>query len=419
LPVTNLFLLSVGKFVVLSCPDYTVRFFPQLLPAVLGMWLLASCSSHDLPDARSAFYQGNYERAIEEIGTEGIDGSDSVLVLMERGTIYQAGGEYEKSSMDFIQANDILDILETYSVSEGVGSWVVNDTVYSFEGAPFEQTILHSMTALNHLASGNWEDGGVEARRIIHSLRPDERGDEYPDDPFSRYLAAFILEMSGDQVNARVQYRLVDELLPNLHIDEQGGIGRDPENVPGTNADEQELVCFFLLGHSPSMRELRGDYYSSFSPPQIQIYAGDRYLGDASVLTSVHSLALTTWNLEAPARIAKMAARIAAKETIARSIEKEDAALGALTRIILIGMLERPDYRRWETLPRWLAVARIPYSDELSSFDIRLHGDGVAVETRISVQRPLVQRGKVIFSFVRDLPEFNSKTMHKEIDKVH
>ncbi len=107
------------------------------------------------------FYGGEYQREETEIGTEDIDGKDSVLLLMERGTIYQAEGEYKKSSMDFIRARTFLEALETCSMSEGAESWVVNDTVYSFTGAPFEQTLLHSMTALNHLALGNLEDGGV------------------------------------------------------------------------------------------------------------------------------------------------------------------------------------------------------------------------------------------------------------------
>ncbi len=395
------------------------RFLSRFFIAAFFVCLLASCASYDLPDARSAFYRGNYELAKTEIGTEAVDGKDSVLVLMERGTIYQAEGEYEKSSKDYIQAYDMLDALETYSVSEGAGSWAVNDTVYSFEGAPFEQTMLHSMTALNHLALNNWEHGAVEARRILHSLHPDNRGEDYPDDAFSRYLAAFILEMTGDRPNAEAQYFLADELLPNLHIDKRGWIGADSG---GTSESEpyngRELVCFFLLGRSPSMRDVRANY-SHYYPPRIQLYAGRTHLGDASILTSVHTLAISTWNIEGPARIAKTAARIAAKEVLARKLEKQDEALGALARIILIGLLERPDFRRWETLPLWLAVARVPYPGDLGSLEVRLTGQGVPMGTSITVDQPMVQRGNVVFSFVRDLPDFNKRKMNKEIDKLN
>lgn len=376
----------------------------------LYLWLLTSCSSHNLPEARDAFYQGNYDLAEQEISSEEINGADSVLLLMERGTIYQARGEYEKSSRDYILANDIIEKLETYSLSEGAGSWVANDTVYSFEGAPFEQTLLHSFTALNHLAQGDWDNGGVESRRIIYSLQADERGEKYPDDAFSRYLAAFILEMTGDRTNSEVQYQLGAKLLPELVIDGKGIIrpAENNDNQEDVVAAEQELVCFFLLGHSPTMREVRGSYSRHHLPPRIKLYDSDRYLGDAAILTSISELALTTWRLGAAARIAKSAARIAAKEATARAFAKQNDAMGAVARIILIGMLERPDFRRWETLPRWLAVARVSCSPELTSFDVRLEGGEYGPETKVTVQRPLVRRGNVFFSFVRDLPGFNS-----------
>lgn len=389
----------------------------QLSLAVFCIWFLSACSTHDLPEARQAFYQGNYAQAEEAIGTEVVDGKDSVLILMERGAIYQAEGLYEKSSADFIRAYDILDVLQTYSVSEGVESWIVNDTVYSFEGAPFEQTLLHSLTALNHLALGNWEDGGVEARRIIHSLKEEERGEEYPDDPFSRYLAAFILEMTGDGPNARLQYRLADELLPDVHIDEKGRINEAATSLSGKSVVENELICFFLIGDSPSMRDVRGTGKNSFSSPQITVYSKGKSLGKATILSSIYNLAVTSWNVEAPARLAKMAVRIAAKEAMAQAIEQQDQALGALARIILIGMLERPDFRRWETLPRWLGVARLPCSADLSSFDVHIQGGRNSTGNIITVQQPIVRYGNVFFSFVRDLPGFNTLKIKKEIDK--
>lgn len=386
--------------------------------ALLCLCALSACASHDLPEARNAFYQGNYQQAEKAIGAGVVEGTDSVLVLMERGTILQAKGEYAKSSINFIRANDLLKTLETYSLSEGAGSWVANDTVYSYEGPAFEQTLLHSMTALNHLALGNWEDGGVEARRILLSLKEEQRGQEYPDDAFSRYLTAFILEMNDDDSNARMQFQLANTLLADIEIDEQGRIRQNnSREQTAAEMEQHELVCFFLIGRSPTMREVRKEGDSSFLSPQIKLFAGGKLLGNATILTNVYSLARITWNLDAPTRIAKMAARIAAKEAIAVAIEKKDAALGALTRIILIGMLEDPDLRRWETLPHWLAVAKVPCPANLTSFDVTIQGGENITGYTLTVQQPVVRRGNVYFSFVRDLPGFNSIKIKKEIDK--
>lgn len=86
-------------------------------------------------------------------------------------------------------------------MSKGVASWVVNDGVQNFRGAPFERTMVHVMAAKNYLALGEWDDAAAEARRIIKSLEPDIRG-EYPEDAYSRYMAGFCLEMIDDDSNA-------------------------------------------------------------------------------------------------------------------------------------------------------------------------------------------------------------------------
>ena len=117
------------------------------------------------------------------------DGKDEVLILMERGMARQVAGDFEASSEDLLRAIDRLEELETYSLSKGGATWVVNDTMQNFRGKPFERTLLHAFAALNFLALGQWEDAAVEARRLNETVSPDMRGD-YPDEPFSRYVAA-------------------------------------------------------------------------------------------------------------------------------------------------------------------------------------------------------------------------------------
>ena len=80
-------------------------------------------------------------------------------------------GQYEKSARDYIAAADELERLETYSVSKGTATWVVNDTVQDFRGTPYERTLLHAFTAKDHLAMANWDDAAVEARDVVDGGR--------------------------------------------------------------------------------------------------------------------------------------------------------------------------------------------------------------------------------------------------------
>ena len=65
--------------------------------------------------------------------------------------------------------------------------------------------------------------------------------------------------------------------------------------------------------------------------------------------------------------------------------------------------LEMPDTRRWETLPLWLQVARVPCPPDLSAFDVVYRGKGGNVVTRQTIERPLARKGDVFVSFCRGL----------------
>ena len=140
----------------------------RTLAATAAAAVLAGCASAPLDSARMDFRQGQLARAEETLvkKADEVQPKDRVLHMMERGTIRQARGHYEDSSHDFIAAADRIRELETYSASKGVASLVVNDTVQDFRGAPYERTLLHAMTALNHFAVTNWDNAAVESRRM-------------------------------------------------------------------------------------------------------------------------------------------------------------------------------------------------------------------------------------------------------------
>jgi hypothetical protein len=336
-----------------------------------------------------------------------------VLYLMERGTVRQAEGRYAESSSDFIQAFDALERMTTISVTEDTASLVINDSVQDFRGAPYERTLLHAFTAKNHLAQANWENAAVEARRIINTLTPEAKGD-YPDDAYSRYMAGFCLEMIGDPSNAGLQYRKADETSRTAKIDDRTGrlalksVDTSVTNATAYTAEAidnspwpNELVCFILAGRSP-----HGDtVYKPYADTETyaEIVCDGKVLGRSYVLSDTVDLAFTTEQKEAVRKMLKTAARVAAKEAISYQVEQNDALLGALVRLILIGILEQPDIRRWETLPRWLEVARVPCPPDLKEFDVIFkNASGVEVR-RVHVVNPIARRGRTYVSFCRDV----------------
>lgn len=367
-------------------------------PALIAVLLLSGCAGHQLSSARTAFYAGRPAEAAQLLAEAKTTGRDRVLVLMERGTMRMAAGDYMGSVADFIQAHDEVERMTAVQVAQGTTSLVVNDTVQDYTGVPFERTLLHAMAAHDHFAVADWEKAAVEARRILNTLEDKARGD-YPDVAYARYLAGFCLQMMDDESNAALQFRKAAALVPGLAIDDRTGrIG--PASAASGPA---ELVCFIFIGglHNPAA----GSSVSKLEKAAFaEIHHEGQLLGRSHNLSDTVDLAFTTEQKEAAKKLAKTAARVAIKETVSYQIAQDNELLGELVRLILVGILEQPDLRRWETLPRWLQVARVPCPADLTSFDVVFKNhQGVTTRT-VSVTEPLARRRNTFVSYCRDLP---------------
>lgn len=375
----------------------SARLPPDLLTVGLAGCLAwsAGCSTAPVHSARDQFYRGQIEEAETALELDQLPEKDPVLFLVERGTIRQAAGHYEKSAEDFVAAAARLEALETYSLSEGAGSLVINDTVQEFQGKPYEQTMLHSMAALSYLATGAWDDAAVEARQLVARLdRAVEAG--FPDDPYSRYLAGVCFEMIDDRNAAEIEYRKAAASLEGILIEEQGGAlypaGQEPPVAPEDL--DHELVCFVMLGGAP--RGAQGAY--------AELYADERLLGRTYPLTDVAALAAATRERLAALRAAKTTGRIVIKESIAQGVDGTAGdGWGDLTRLVLIGLLERPDLRRWETLPGSFQVARVPCPADLKAYTVQVKDAGGSTVREFSLDRPLMRRRRTYVSFCRDI----------------
>lgn len=369
--------------------------------------LLAACATRSLNAARHDFYAGRYAEA-NQVLDRSIPSTDRVLFLMERGTIRLFLGDYANSAKDLIAAYDRLEQLQTYSASRGGASVVVNDTVKEYRGFPYERGLLHAFTAKDHLAMGQWENAAVEARRTLDALSPEVLGD-YPDDAYARYMAGLCLELIGDRSNAELQYRKAGALLDNVAVDDRTGrlAARNGTNdVPRVDGGNwpAELVCFVMMGRAPQGQATWRDDWAAQHAAYAEIAIDGEVAGRSYTFTDVLDLAFTTDQKEAAKKMVKTVARVAVKESIAHQIEKDNELLGELVRFVLIGLLEKPDTRRWETLPRLLQVARVPCPPDLKEYTVVFRTATGAEMGRLRVERPLQRNDRTFVSFCRDLP---------------
>lgn len=373
--------------------------------AVFLGFVLAGCVTDKVDTARDAFYRGRFSVAEQNLADLPEDGKDSVMYLMERGMVRQARRNYRDSTLDWRKAADRINYLFTRSASKTAASFVVNDKTMDFRGAPFERTMVHAFLAKNSLVQGRWEDAGVAARNIIKDVE-DLGG--FPDSAYCRYIAGLALELMYDPSNASLQYRYASNILTNMGLmvnDKNGRIfpaGASARETDRRSSDRAELVCFVLIGRSPTGASSVNGAFVPPGVPYAEIMANGRTLGRSYSLSCCAQLIQATKDKVAALQLAKDVSRIVVKETISHQLKKENEALGALAEILLFA-LESPDDRRWETLPMWFEVARVPCPADLSSFEV-VFKNANGAPTRTVTVTEMARRDRIFVSFCRDLP---------------
>ena len=369
---------------------------------VLLGFLFSGCGSTTLDMARANFHSGILPEAAQNLAEFPANDKDTVLYLMERGTIKQGLGDYDSSTQDWLEAVRKQEELETRSVTKTSASLVVNDKTLPYRGPPFERTLLRTMLAVNFLSKAMWEDAGVEARNIINHLQD---LNDYPDDAFSRYVAGLCLELLDDPSNAALQYRNAASLLKEVRIDDKTGAvtAADEEVKARQTKGRTELVCLVMLGRSPTGAQMVcGSSYPPYTS-RAEFFVDGEYAGQSYIFADTWQLLRATQKRTAALQITKTAVRLGVKETIAYQIKRQNETLGAFAELMLLAF-EQPDDRRWETLPRLLQVARFPCPADLSEYDVVIKSESGRVLKRLKITAPIVRRGDMLFSFCRDLP---------------
>lgn len=417
-----------------------LRLAVLLARCALGAFLLlvsVGCATQSLNRARTDFYSGRLDDAEATLDRDRIPQRDEVLFLMERGTVRQMQGEYAASSRDFIAAHDRLVELETRSVSRGAGSLIVNDNIRHFVGAPFERTLLHTLTAQNHFALGDWDNAAVEARRILRSLDHESRLD-FPDEPFSRYVAGLAFQFLDDPSNAALQFRLANDLVPPVRINPDSGRLRQEKTPPPKEKSEHteesddveeesrieriwpeplsdrepdipetwtdELVVLLHLGRAPRRQSVGRSPFSYRAPTYAEIYVEGRYVGRTYTLSDTAYLRAETERVRALREAARAVTRIVAKEAASEAVGRNtEPWVGDLMRFILFGLLEQPDERHWGTLPRWLQVGRVAAPPGLSEYTLVFKDSRGREQRRVDVNESIQRRRNLAVSSHREL----------------
>ncbi len=176
---------------------------------------IAACSSYVRRSTaiREALATDRFEEALDAVS--GIDASNSLLLLLyEQGMVLRCKGDYQKSNLAFERAEAVLDALYTRSITRGIASLAVSETIEQYRGDPFEAVYVNYYKMLNYLALGDVEGAMVECRRVNRRLQMfQDAGETYfVNEPFVQYMTGMVYALGGERVDAEVSFRLATRL---------------------------------------------------------------------------------------------------------------------------------------------------------------------------------------------------------------
>lgn len=92
---------------------------------------------------------------------------DRVLLLLERGTLLQAIGDYEGARRDMMIADQHLDWLDMSSTeADVIAEWLYSASSAKYTAPAYERLYLNALNMVNFLALRDYEGARVEARRF-------------------------------------------------------------------------------------------------------------------------------------------------------------------------------------------------------------------------------------------------------------
>jgi len=369
---------------------------------------------------------GNVDGAIKLLDSSNAD-KKNLLYQLELGMLQRLGNRYDESQKAWTSASAAIEGSRTVSPLDlsrmvgGAASYVLSDKLRAYEAHDYEQVMLLTYMALNHLALGDFDSARVAIKQT-HELEAEiaerrsrqvaaveeeakKRGarssfkdlNGYPvatiDNPavnalrngyqsaLSHYLAGFIYEALGEPSLAAPGYRLANELQPDQPLLEEALAGLDAR-MAAPDDGMTDVLLILGSGSAPALqsRQFTTPIWVSnrliFIPASypvmttaetarpLQIIVDGRSLPLAP-LTSIDLMARRSLQDDMPSIMLRATIRGTTSAALqyqaqSRASDRDSAGIALAAAVLAIGAvaLNSADDRTWRALPSDLAVAR-------------------------------------------------------------
>lgn len=369
---------------------------------------------------------GNVDGAI--LFLESANPGKGLLYQLELGMLQRLGNRYEESQKAWtaadagIEAARSAGLLDPAKLIGDAASYVVSDKLRPYQAHDYEQVMLLTYMALNHLAMGDYDRARVAIKQT-HELEAEiaerrsrqlaaveeeakKRGarssfkdlNGYPiqtiDNPavnalrngyqsaLSHYLAGFIYEALGEPSLAAPGYRLANELQPDQPLLEEALAGLDARlAAPGDGMTDVLLIVG--SGSAPALQSRQFTTpiwvnsklifipaaYPVMTPAEaarpLQLVVDGQALPLAP-LTSIDLMARRSLQDDMPSIMLRAAIRSTTSAVLqyqaqSRAGDRDSAGVALAAGLLAFAAvaLNSADDRTWRALPSDVAIARI------------------------------------------------------------
>src|SRR5574341_741434 len=397
----------------------------------LALLLLSGCAAVRNYDAELYFTleqasSGNVEAAIGLLEANNRAADKDLLYYLELGMLQRLGGRYGESQKAWTSANERIQARASFTdiarLAAAAPSFMISDKLRPYQAYDYEQVMLLTYMALNHLAMGDYDNARVaikqthereaeiaetRARQLAEvEEQAKSRGarssvkelNGYPvetiDNPtvnalrnsyqsaLSHYLAGFVYEALGEPSLAAPGYRLANELQPGQPLLEEALRGFD-QRVAAPDDGMTDVLFILSTGAAPRLSSQKflmpawigtSTVLVSLSFPVIEpahsarpparIVAGSETIL-AAPITSIDLMARRRLKDDMPGIMLRAAIRSATSATLQvqaqRAAGDRNAAPFALAAAIVgagTALLDSADDRTWRALPSEVSIAR-------------------------------------------------------------
>jgi len=369
---------------------------------------------------------GNVDGAI--LFLESANPGKGLLYQLELGMLQRLGNRYEESQQAWtaadagIEAARSAGLLDPSKLIGDAASYVVSDKLRPYQAHDYEQVMLLTYMALNHLAMGDYDrarvaikqthelEAGIAERRSRQLAAVEEEAKKrgarssfkdlngYPiqtiDNPavnalrngyqsaLSHYLAGFIYEALGEPSLAAPGYRLANELQPDQPLLEEALAGLDARlAAPGDGMTDVLLIVG--SGSAPALQSRQFTTpiwvnsklifipaaYPVMTPAEaarpLQLVVDGQALPLAP-LTSIDLMARRSLQDDMPSIMLRAAIRSTTSAVLqyqaqSRAGDRDSAGVALAAGLLAFAAvaLNSADDRTWRALPSDVAIARI------------------------------------------------------------